>query len=203
MKIVGLAGGSGTGKSTVAAHLVEHGAGLVDADRIAHELLEDERLRAAIRERFGEGVIKGGRVDRSALGEIVFGDRESREALNAIVHPSVLEACRRKLAEFESQGVELAVVDAALLLEVEVPFELDLVIALRVSREVQIERLLAKGGATLDEIVARLDSQSDLERTLDRADIVIDTGRPVADVLADVDRVIGGLLSRGDDTRRR
>lgn len=202
MKILGLVGGSGAGKSTVAAHLVSRGAGLVDADRIAHALLGDERVREEICEKFGDDVFSAGQVDRSKLGKVVFGDPEARRALNAIVHPLVLESCRRRLAEFESQGVELAVVDAALLLEVEVPFRLDLVVALRVSRDVQTERLLAKGGATLDGIVARLDSQSELERAFDRADVVIDAARSLADVLADVDRVVGELLSRKDGAGR-
>jgi dephospho-CoA kinase len=203
MRIVGLVGGSGTGKSTVAAHLAAHGAVVLDADRIAHGILADERVAGAIRERFGDGVFTGGRVDRSKLGAVVFGDPGAREALDAIVHPEVLETCRRRLVALEEQGVELAVVDAALLLEVEVPFRLDLVVALRAPREVQLDWLLAKGGTTVEEIVARLDSQSSLERSFGRADVVIDSARPLDEVLADVDRAVGGWLSGGADAKDR
>ena len=203
MKIVGLVGGSGTGKSTVAAHLVERGARLIDADRIAHEVLEDSRVVRSLRARFGDGVFTGRMVDRKKLGRVVFSDRRALDDLDAIVHPLVLERCRQRLLEFESQGVGLVVVDAALLLEVEVPFRLDLVVALRASRDVQLERLLAKGGAaTRGEINARLETQSDLERSFDKADVVIDTGRPLGEVLADIDRVVQEMCSRDSDECR-
>lgn len=195
MKILGLVGGSGTGKSTIAAHLAARGAGLVDADRLGHDLLDDAGVARALRESFGEDVFTGARVDRRKLGRLVFGDRDALAALNAAVHPRILEECRRRLAELESQGFALAVVDAALLLEVEVPFRLDRVVALRAPRDVQIERLLAKGGATLAEISARLEGQSDLERSFERADAVIDTARPLSEVLAEIDRLVDELLS--------
>jgi len=202
MKVIGLAGGSGTGKSTIAAHLVARGAGHIDADRAAHDvLLEDEGVIRAIRERFGDGVFTGGLVDRGKLGRIVFVDRGALEALNAIVHPAVLEVCRRKLEELETAGVALAVVDAALLLEVGVPFDIDLVIALRASRDDQVRRLLAKGGATRSEIEDRLDSQSHLERSYGAADVVVDTAKPLALVLAEVDRAVDALLA-GDSSER-
>jgi len=196
MKVIGLAGGSGTGKSTIAAHLVERGAVHIDADRVAHEvLLEDEGVIRAIRERFGDGVMTGGLIDRVKLGKIVFGDRKDLDALNAIVHPAVMEVCRLKLEECEASGVALAIVDAALLLEVSIPFDIDLVIALRVSRDEQVKRLLAKGWATRPEIDARLESQRDLERSYASADVVLDTTKPLAHVLAEVDRVVDALLA--------
>jgi dephospho-CoA kinase len=202
MKVIGLAGGSGTGKSTIAAHLVARGAGHIDADRVAHDvLLKDEGVVRAIRERFGDGVFTGGLVDRGKLGGIVFGDRKALETLNAIVHPAVLEVCRRKLEEFETAGVALAVVDAALLLEVVFPFEIDLVIALRASRDEQVRRLLAKGGATRSDIEARLDSQRHLERSCEAADVVVDTAKPLALVLAEVDRVVDALIAEDSSER--
>jgi len=202
MKVIGLAGESGTGKSTIAAHLVERGAGHIDADRVAHDVLrEDEGVVCAIRERFGDGVFTDDLVDRGKLGRIVFGDRGALEKLNAIVHPAVLEVCRRKLEEFETAGVALAVVDAALLLEASVSFEIDLVIALRASRDEQVRRLLAKGGATRSEIDARLDSQRHLERSYEAADVVLDTAKPLALVLAEVDRVVDALLAEDSSER--
>jgi dephospho-CoA kinase len=202
MKVIGLVGGSGTGKSTIAAHLAARGAGLVDADRIAHEILDgDPEVVRLIRERFGEGVFTDGLVDRAKLGDVVFPDSNALEALGAIVHPRVLERCRLRLAEFESRGLELAVVDAALLLDVELPFRIDVVLALRASWDVQVKRLLEKGGVDRDDIVSRLESQSGLERSFDRADVVIDTARALDVVLAEVDRVVRELL-RGDSGTR-
>lgn len=191
MKVIGLVGGSGTGKSTVGAHLASLGLGLIDADRIAHEIVaRDPEVKRAIRALFGENVFSGGRVDRSKLGRVVFADPAALAALNALVHPRVLERCREMIGELEAKGVGLVVIDAALLLETDPPFDLDLVIALRAPREVQEERLAAKGRAATEDIRARLDSQSRLELSFDRADVVIDAARPLDEVLSEVERVI-------------
>ncbi len=197
MKVIGIAGGSGTGKSTIAAHLAGRGAQCIDADRIAHDLLvNDSAVIRAVRDAFGEVVFSDGVVDRKILGNIVFADSRKRESLNSILHPVILEICRRKVLEFEAAGVALVVVDAALLLEVEIPFEIDLVIALRATRDEQVSRLLAKGGASRREIAARLDGQERLERSFDRADVVLEATKPLHTVLAEVDRIVDGLLSK-------
>lgn len=198
MTIIGLVGGSGTGKTTIAAHLVARGAVHVDADRIAHDLLvNNEGVVRAVEERFGPGVFTGGSVDRKKLGRVVFGDRGALEDLNSIIHPAVMEVCRQRILEIESAGVVLVVVDAALLLEVAVPFEIDLVIALRATRGEQERRLLEKGGATREEIIARLDNQARLGESFGKADVVVDTAKPLPAVLAEIDRVMDELLAGG------
>lgn len=199
MKVIGLAGGSGTGKSTIAAHLEKRGGHHIDADRIAHDLLSnDEGIIRSVERRFGRGVFTGGRIDRKKLGTVVFADRRALDDLNAIIHPAVMEACRRRIVESERAGAAFAVVDAALLLEVESPFEIDLVIALRASRDEKEKRLLRKGGAAAEEIARRLDAQARLEQAFDRADVVVDTTGPLDDVLVAVDRVVDELLARNE-----
>jgi dephospho-CoA kinase len=195
MRVIGIAGGSGTGKSTIAAHLAGKGAQCIDADRIAHELLvNDSEVIRAVRDAFGEIVFSDGVIDRKKLGKIVFADSRRRGSLNSILHPAIMEICRRKVLEFDAAGAALVVIDAALLLEVEIPFEIDLVIALRAARDEQERRLLAKGGASRGEIAARLDGQERLEQSFDRADVVLDTTKPLHAVLAEVDRVVDDLL---------
>lgn len=197
MKVIGLAGASGTGKTTIAAHLRKRGGRHIDADRIAHDLLlKDEAIVRAVELRFGREVFTRGRIDRKKLGAVVFGDRRALEDLNGIVHPAVMEACRRRIAGYEKAGAAFAVVDAALLLEVEMPFGIDLVIALRAERGERERRLLRKGGAAREEIAARLDSQARLDESFGRADVVVDTTGPLADVLVAVDRAVDELLSR-------
>lgn len=195
MKVIGLAGGSGTGKTTIAAHLEKRGGRRIDADSVAHDLLANDRTVVdAIERRFGREVFTGGRIDRKKLGAVVFKDRRALLDLNAIVHPAVMEECRRRIAEMERSGAPFAVVDAALLLEAAAPFEIDLVIALRAERGERERRLLAKGDATREEIAARLDGQAGLERSFGRADVVVDTTGPLSEVFAAIDRAVDGLL---------
>jgi len=117
--VIGLLGGIGSGKSTVAAELVRLGCGLVDADAIGHELLEEPQVKEQIRRLWGpEAFDEAGRVDRAALAEIVFRSPDDLAALNAVMHPRM----RRRMAErieslLAKPEVPAVVVDAALLLE--------------------------------------------------------------------------------------
>lgn len=196
-KLIGLVGRSGSGKSTIAKHLVSRGAGHIDADAIVHDILEnDDAVRQAVRERFGAAVFVGNRIARVALGRVVFGDPAALAALNRIVHPAVIRECEERLVQLRSSGHALAVIDAALLLDVPLPFDIDLMIALRCEREVLARRLLAKGDRSREEIDARLDRQDRLEESFDRADVIIDTDKSVDEMLVEVDRVIKILLAR-------
>ncbi len=204
MKVIGLVGESGTGKTTIAVHLEARGAGRIDADSLAHAALRDDPfVGRMIRERFGGDVFTGGEVDRKRLGTVVFHDLNALEALNQIVHPVVLEGCRRQLEVFRKAELELAVVDGALLLEVEVPFNMDLVIALRSSRDEQMRRLVAKGGASPAEVTVRLDNQAHLEKSFYRADVVLDTNKPLSLVLSEIDDLVRALLEDGWGPGRR
>ena len=191
MVIVGLAGGSGTGKSTIAHHLESQGAGYIDADEIAQEVLRsNEEVRQRIRERFGIGAFDGDKIDRAALGERVFSDGEALAALSAIVHPAIIDVCRERIERFRKEGKDLVVIDAALLLEVDMGFPIDLLIALRCASDEQIRRLLAIGGFSRDQIEARLKAQEHLEKSFYRADVVVDTDRPKSEVLTEIERIV-------------
>lgn len=194
MKIIGLAGGSGTGKTTVADHLERRGAGRIDADKIVHEVLRtDEKVRRAIGARFGSGVFANGEVNRRALADIVFADPLALADLQGIVHPPVIAAFAEAVERFRASVVRLVVIDAALLLEVPLPFEVDLMIALRCARDERLRRLRA-AGVPEKVIHARLASQANLETPFDRADIVLDTEKPKEELFVEIDRIIEVLL---------
>ncbi|MGW4915381.1 dephospho-CoA kinase [Streptomyces albidoflavus] len=174
MLIVGLTGGIGAGKSEVSRLLVEHGAHLVDADRIAREVVEPGTPGlAAVVEAFGESVLAAdGSLDRPKLGEIVFADPERRAVLNGIVHPLV----GARSAELQSQAPQDGVVvhDVPLLTENGLAELYDLVIVVDVEPRTQVERLVRSRGMSEEEARARMAAQAGREERLAVADFVID-----------------------------
>jgi len=196
MKIVGLAGQSGTGKSTIAAHLTTRGGAHIETDLIGHEVLEkDEEVLRLIRERIGDDVFdEQGQVDRRRLGSKVFNDDALRATFNGIVHPAIRKECGRLVEGLETAGVPFVVIDGALLLDSKMPFSWDLLIALDCDEEEQVARLMAKGGRTEREVRDRLGSQHSIRGSFDKADVVVDTRRSKDEVLMEIDALIDDLL---------
>lgn len=212
MIVLGFAGGSGVGKTTIARSLAKRFSvwkvGHVDADAVAHDLLNgDVDIRRRVLERFGRSILTGEKIDRKKLGAVVFGREEALRDLNAIIHPAVVAACRQRVAELEEGGAKLVIVDAALLLEVpDAPaaMGIDYVMALRAPREERLRRLLDKGDAAREEIETRLDNQEHMEKSFYRADVVVDTNRPLSAVVDEIAAVIKKFVNgdTGDEPRR-
>ena len=176
MIVIGLTGGIGSGKSAVAARLVEHGAVLIDADEIAREVVEPGRpAYARVAERFGEGVVTaGGRLDREAIASIVFNDPDSLADLNAIVHPEVgAEIAGRIAAEAGSDNV--VVLDIPLLVEGGRPDDYGFAGVLVVDAPVDLalERLVSERGMDRSDAEARIANQASREERIREADFVI------------------------------
>jgi dephospho-CoA kinase len=145
---VGLTGGIACGKSAVAAMLRARGCAVLDADSLAHDLIEPgQPAHAEIVREFGKDVLGAdGRVNRAKLGDIVFAEPAKLERLNQIVHPRVVEAADKWLADLaRSGGTAVAVVEAALLIEAGYNKNLDRLIVCWCRPEQQRERLLARG----------------------------------------------------------
>jgi dephospho-CoA kinase len=197
MIVVGIAGGSGTGKSTIARHVTDRFKGVhIDADRVAHEALaEDATVVSQLRDAFGEGIFNAdGSVNRLRLGRKVFADQALLARLNAIVHPAVVSRCAAAVEAARESGARVAVVDAALLLEVDMPFTFDLVIALTCDPQTRLARIMAKGGWVEADVRARLARQQDMEKHFYKADAVVDTGRDLSSVLKDVGARVAAAL---------
>jgi len=184
MRLVGLTGGIGSGKSTVAARLRELGATVIDADAIVHELqargqpLLDQMVAA-----FGADILgPDGALDRQALGERVFRDPEARARLGALVHPKVGAEMMARVAAAREAGARVVVLDVPLLLEgrqaaggsdaARAPY--DDVVVVWVPEAVQIERTVARDGCTRDEAERRVRAQMPLDEKRRLADHVID-----------------------------
>jgi dephospho-CoA kinase len=184
---VGLTGGIGSGKSTVAALLAGHGAVVVDADRIAREVVEPGTAGlAAVVAEFGEGVLApDGSLDRPALAAVVFADPAARARLDAVVHPLV----RRRAAELMAGLPDDAVVvqDVPLLAETGQAGSYDLVLVVEADPETRVARLVARGLAA-DDARARIAAQASDEQRRAIADVVLDNRGTPEQLAAQVDR---------------
>ncbi|WP_369245863.1 dephospho-CoA kinase [Streptomyces sp. R41] len=193
---VGLTGGIGAGKSEVSRLLVEHGAVLIDADRIAREVVAPGTPGlAAVVDAFGKDVLApDGSLDRPRLGSIVFADPEKLAVLNSIVHPLVGARSR----ELEDAASEEAVVvhDVPLLAENGLGPLYDLVIVVDASPETQLDRLVRLRGMTEEDARARMAAQAPREKRLEIADIVIDNEVPREDLERRVRDVWADLVRR-------
>ncbi|MBB2746904.1 UNVERIFIED_ORG: dephospho-CoA kinase [Microbispora rosea subsp. rosea] len=193
---VGLTGGIGSGKSEVSRRLAARGAVVVDADKIAREVVEPGTPGLAeIVEVFGEDVIRpDGTLDRERLGAIVFADAEKLKVLNGIVHPKVGE--RSEQLQREAPDDAVVVYDVPLLAENNLAPLYDVVIVVDTPDEVRLERLLRFRGMPEADARARIAAQASREDRLRIADIVIRNEGSLGNLDAQVDKVWQDLSAR-------
>lgn len=182
MLVIGLTGGMGAGKSTVAALLADHGAHVVDADAIAREVVEPgEPALAAIAEEFGDDVLTDeGRLDRAAMAAIVFGDRERLDALEAITHPAIRDRISRRLDEHaaaDDADTRVVVLDHPLLVETGLAATLEVVLVVTAPEDLRVERLAAGRDIDPEDARARMRNQAgDAERRAAATHVVVNDG---------------------------
>ena len=191
MKVIGLTGNIGCGKSTVAGMLRDGGVGVIDADRVTREIRQnDAEARAAIETRFGT-------YDARELGSIVFADPSALEDLERILHPRVRGAIRARLAELEQGGLDVAAVEVIKLLESPLADACDQIWVVRCEEDDAIRRLEATRGMDEEEARRRLASQSPQEEKVARADVVIDGSAPMEETRRQVERALATLRATG------
>ncbi|GAA4189955.1 dephospho-CoA kinase [Microbispora amethystogenes] len=198
---VGLTGGIGSGKSEVSRRLAARGAVVVDADKIAREVVEPGTPGLAqIVAAFGEGVLRpDGTLDRERLGSIVFADTEKLRILNGIVHPKVGE--RSEQLQREAPDDAVVVYDVPLLAENNLAPLYDVVIVVDTPDDVRLERLLRSRGMSEADARARIAAQASREDRLRIADIVIGNEGSLDQLEAQVDRVWQDLSTRASSQR--
>jgi dephospho-CoA kinase len=190
MRLIGLTGGIGSGKSTVARMLADRGAAVVDADLLAREVVEPgQPALAEIAAEFGPSVLlPDGRLDRAALGAVVFADAARRERLNAITHPRVGALMQERIAAALATSAPLVAVDIPLLFEASRQSLFEGVLLVWVPPEVQLHRLVARDGISEDEARARVAAQMPIDDKRALATWVIDNSGSPGDVERQVDR---------------
>ncbi|MEU9063425.1 dephospho-CoA kinase [Streptomyces sp. NPDC048430] len=193
---VGLTGGIGAGKSEVSRLLARYGAVLIDADRIAREVVEPGTPGlTAVVEAFGPGILgPDGALNRSALGSIVFADPARLATLNAIVHPLV--GARSTELERAAGPGAVVVHDVPLLTENGLAPVYDLVVVVDAEPGTQLDRLVRLRGMTESDARARMAAQATREERLAVADIVVDNDGPLEDLEPQVRRVWSELTTR-------
>jgi dephospho-CoA kinase len=190
--VIGLTGGIGSGKSTVADRLVAHGAALVDTDAIAHALTGPggdaiEPIRAA----FGDAVVAAdGRMDRAAMRAIAFSDPGARKRLEGILHPMIRARTQSDIAAAVRDGAPYVIVAVPLLVESgDWRGRYDRVLVVDCPPEVQVERVMARSALPREQVDAILAAQATRAQRLAAADDVIDNGGPPAALDAQVARL--------------
>jgi dephospho-CoA kinase len=192
---VGLTGGIASGKSTVAGMLREMDCPVLDADTLGHELLEQgQEAREEVIREFGQEILDArGNIERAKLGQIIFADATKRARLNQILHPRILDVVRKWFAaQGHPGGPELAVVEAALIIEAGYNKELDKVIVCWCPAELQLQRLLERG-LTAEQTRLRIAAQMPMEEKRRRGDETIDCSGSIAETERQVMEVVKRL----------
>ena len=192
-RFVGLTGGIGAGKSEALAAFERRGVPVLSTDKVAHDILDDERVRDALVERWGPEIAPGGVVDRDGVGEIVFADRDELAWLESVTHPRV----GAKMLEWRQglgPGVEIAVVEVPLLFEAAMDDAFDATLAVVADDDVRDARLRERGQAGL---AGREDRQLDQAEKERRADHVIRNDASLTELEGEVNKLIDELRQGG------
>lgn len=194
--ILGLTGSYGSGKSTVAEVMRSLGAAIIDADQIAHDVVEPgQPALEDIRTAFGSGVfLPDGRLDRPSLSRIVFSSPEKRRVLESIIHPRVRE---RELALLEHlRHHPLVVLNVPLLFENQLETHCDQTCVVIVSEEERERRLKGRDNATPDQVRRRLQAQMPQDEKIRRADFVIDNSGSPAETRKQVETIVKRIIDK-------
>ena len=191
MKVIGLTGGIGSGKSAVSQFLAELGAATIDADELGHKAfkLGTEAQREVVAA-FGKQIVTAnGAIDREKLGTIVFSDSEALTRLNQIMHPRIYDMVKAQLEEYRRQEAGVVVLEAPLLLEAGWTSLVDEVWVTIASEATVLKRLRERSGLSERESLARIHSQSPSEERVRHADVVIDTGCTLDELKAKIKKL--------------
>jgi dephospho-CoA kinase len=193
---VGLTGGISTGKSNVGHMLAELGCHVTDSDAISHRLFEHGHpVHKAVIKAFGSRILSpDGSINRKILAEIVFGDPLERQKLNALVHPAIIEAQKAWLEEIQARDPQgIAIVEAALMIEVGTYRNYDKLIVVFCSPEEQLRRLQERSGLTSEQARARVQSQMPIEEKIKYADYLVNTTGTIEETWQQVELIHSSL----------
>ena len=197
MKIIGLTGGTGSGKGFVSAYLLENGAYVIDADNIAHKIiLKGEPAYNEIVDYFGKGILdKEGNIIRKELGKIVFADSVKLEALNSFTHKYVgLEVLKHiRLAKAQKDKYKFIVYDAPLLIDTDFIHSCDEVWSVYADKDVRLKRIMERDGISHLEAEKRIHSQKDWESYKKLSDVILDNSKDFGHIKSQLDDLLAKI----------
>jgi len=204
MKVIGLTGGIGSGKSTVSQFLAELGAVIIDADKVGHEALKpDTELWREVVAAFGRQILTpGGDIDREKLGEIVFSNPDSLAQLNRIMHPRLYNIVKTQLEEYQRQGIRVVVLEVPLLIEAGWASLVDEVWVTVASEDTVLKRLEKQVRLSKSKSLARIRSQLSSAERVRHADVIIDTDGELDELRAKVEKLWRELHATGQEEAR-
>jgi dephospho-CoA kinase len=196
--IIGILGGIGSGKSTVASEFAKLGCAVVDADKIAHRLLDEAGMRREIVGLFGQQIVDpAGKIDRGKLAEIVFADPEKLLLLNKTIHPLVLKETEQLIRRHNSQSrVKAIVLDMPLLLEVGWEKRCDRLIFVECDPEIRAERAKKMGIFDENQLKVRENSQISLDKKVGVADNIIENNSGFSALVRQVANIFSSVLDK-------
>ncbi|MDD5127331.1 MAG: dephospho-CoA kinase [Dehalococcoidales bacterium] len=191
MKIIGLTGGIGSGKSTVSQVLAHLGAKIIDSDKLGHEALQaGGKAQHEVVDTFGKQVLNAeNAIDRRKLGEVVFSSPEARKKLEAILHPTIYKMVKAQIENFRKEGANVVVVEVPLLVEAGWQPLVDEVWTTIAPEAVVLRRLKERTGMFTDEAKSRIRAQLSNEERRRHADVVIDTDCTLDELKAKVEEL--------------
>ncbi len=188
---IGLLGGIGSGKSSVARCFAELGARVIEADKLGHEALRQPETKEQVARRWPEVIDATGEVDRTRLATIVFVDPKERKALEELVHPWIERRMREEIDKAEADlSVTMTVLDAAILVEAGWDRNCDSLIYVDAPREERLKRVAAQRGWSEKEVLARENAQLPVEEKEARADFVVDNSGDPAQTRKQVEQFV-------------
>ncbi len=192
MKIIGLTGNIASGKTEVAKIFKELGAKIIDADKIAREVVEPgEPAWQEIAHEFGSNILNSdGSINRKKLGEIIFNDDRRREHLNRITHPRIMTKIKETIDRYKKENVKLVIIEAALIVERGGLLNvIDELIVVSADAETQIERIMTRDGLQRDEALSRMESQMPISEKTKHAAYIIDNSRSLGETRKQVEEI--------------
>jgi dephospho-CoA kinase len=194
--VIGLLGGIGSGKSSVASILADLGCAVIDADQMARGVLDDEGVINAVKAVFGSDILTSeGGINRSKLAEKAFSDAAVLERLTAIVHPPVLEQAEKLLAEYlVIPGISAIVLDVPLLMETNWHKRCDVLVFVDSDASIRQQRVSQKGRFSADQIKKRENFQISLEKKEEVAQYIIQNNSDLSDLADQVAQVYSAIM---------